>query len=546
MARRPYDSRVSQRAYHVLYAAVATALLLMTGYVTIRVVSLLAAPRSTVADGVMGALLLAAELFLCMHGVGFYRNLIQCGRRQAAARPVLFSRHVRPGVAVVIAAFNETETVLEETLAAVRAMDYPTTIFLLDDSTNPVRRDGAARVADRYGARCVHRSERAGYKAGAINDVLPQVTEPYIALLDADQRPSTTWLSEMVSHLEENPDLALVQTPQRYANTEGLPVCETCRYEQSIFYEYICEGKSHSNAVACCGSNCVIRREALLSLEVRRNGRTNYFDESSVTEDFATTVLLHMKGWRTDYINNLYAVGMGPETLPAYFTQQARWAMGTMSHLRRLVPDFLRNPRAMRPAQWWEHWLVSTYYYVGWAQFIFMLAPIAFVVADVQAIRTFPEVYWLFFVPYFACAMSLFFFGMKLRGYPAARMWMATALSFATFWVYMKAAVVATFGLRRAFGVTPKGVGGAVPLRSLWMELTMFVGCVATAAWCVYRGVETGGDLAYVINGVWASYHALLLAPLFFYFNKRVTVQPRPSLFAPFEGGAARSVRAPA
>jgi len=549
MSRRPYDAKLSQRTYHVLYGVIACALVLMTGYLAVRVTTVLTDPRTSTADAAMAVLLLGAELFLCMHGVGFYRHLVNCGRRQARSTSGLFSRHVRPPVAVLVAAFDEPEYVLDETLAAVRAMDYPVSIYLLDDSTNPDRRDGAERVAGRYGARFVHRTDRTGYKAGAINELIPQLTETYIALLDADQRPSATWLSEMVAYLEEDPRVAFVQTPQRYANTEGLPVCETCRYEQSIFYEYICEGKSLSNAAACCGSNCVLRREALLSIATVRNGRTNYFDETSVTEDFVTTVLLHMKGWRTEYVNNLYVVGMGPETLPAYFTQQARWAMGTMSYTRRIIPDFLRNPRAMRPAQWWEHWLVSTFYYVGWAQFIFILAPIAFAAADVQAIRTFSQWSWLFFLPYFACALGLFFFGMRLRGYPVRRMWLATALSFATFWVYMKAAVVATFGLRRAFRVTPKGVGGAIPLKSLWMELTMFVGCVTTSGWCIYGAITSAGApaFAYAVNGIWATYHAALLAPLFFYFNKRVTVRPRPSLFQPYgvaEG--ATSTRAPA
>ena len=73
-----------------------------------------------------------------------------------------------------------------------------------------------------------------------------------------------------------------------------------------------------------------------------------------------------------------------------------------------------------------------------------------------------------------------------------------------------------------------------IPLRRLWMELTMFVLCVATAAWCGARAVATGGELAYTINGIWAAYHGLMLAPLFFHFNKRVTVAPRPSLFVPF------------
>ena len=71
----------------------------------------------------------------------------------------------------------------------------------------------------------------------------------------------------------------------------------------------------------CCGSNVIIRRDALLSIGCTVKGRRHFFDETSVTEDFATSFRLHAKGWRTDYVNQPYVVGMGPETLPAYFTQ---------------------------------------------------------------------------------------------------------------------------------------------------------------------------------------------------------------------------------
>ena len=75
-----------------------------------------------------------------------------------------------------------------------------------------------------FGIRLVRRENRKGFKAGAINDMLPSLSEPYIALLDADQRPLTTWLRDIVPLLEENPKLAFVQVPQIYVNGAGLPV----------------------------------------------------------------------------------------------------------------------------------------------------------------------------------------------------------------------------------------------------------------------------------------------------------------------------------
>jgi cellulose synthase (UDP-forming) len=519
-------------------------LLLMVAYVCVRLTTLFASGYST-ADAIMAALLLGAELFLCLHAVGYFLSVIKAERHLQQVDPVLFAAYGRtttaagvgapvPEVAVLVAAFNESADVLEETLASVSAMDYPAMqIYLVDDSTKPESREGAARVAAIYGAKLIHRSNRAGYKAGAINDLLPHLSETYVALLDADQRPLQGWLKDLVHRLEAQPNLAFVQVPQVYVNAEGLPVAEAATYQQAVFFEYICEGKSHSNAMFCCGSNVIIRREALLSIGCMVNGRRHFFDETSVTEDFATSFRLHTHGWRTEYVNQPYVVGMGPETLPAYFTQQMRWAMGTLAVGLKVGRELLTRPRALAPGQWWEYLMSGSYYFVGFANFIFMLAPIMFVAFDVRPLRTEANLYLFFFVPYIVFTMNAFFFGMWRRQYSIRGVWLASALSFATFWIYIKAAIVALFGLKRAFGVTPKGVGGAIPVSSMLPELVMLLSNAGVAVWGTYQLLHAGWSVAYTMNTIWAAYHCVLLSTLFVHFNKPVTIEARRLLFEP-------------
>jgi cellulose synthase (UDP-forming) len=179
--------------------------------------------------------------------------------------------------------------------------------------------------------------------------------------------------------------------------------------------------------------------------------------------------------------------------------------------------------------------MVSTYYFVGIPNFIFMLAPILFMLFDIRPVRSNTTLYLVFFVPYIIFSMNLFFLGMKARRYEAKGIWLASALSFSSFWIYMKASMVAILGLKRAFAVTPKSVGGAIPLRRLWMELTMFCGNCAASAWCLYHLVVSHGNIAYAVNGVWATYHAILLSTLFIHFNKPVTIEPRQCLFRPMD-----------
>ena len=511
-----------------------TSFILMAAYVAVRLTTVSFDESFGPADRVMAGFLLWAELFLCMHGVGYFTSVLKAARRERRVTPWLFAKRTEAPVAVLIASFNESEDVLAETIGSALAMDYPRfAVYLLDDSTKPESRAAASRLAKQFGIELVTRTNRAGFKAGAINDLLPKLSETYVAILDADQRPLTTWLRDIVPLLEENPALAFVQVPQVYVNTRGLPVARAAAYQQAVFFEYICEGKSDSNAMFCCGSNVVMRREALLSVETIVDGRRHYFDETSVTEDFATTVRLHAAKWRTAYVNRRYVVGMGPETLPAYFTQQMRWAMGTLGVGLRVIRQMIRHPRRLTAGQWWEYTLSGTYYFVGFANLIFMSAPILFVGWDVRPLRSEEGLYLIFFIPYIVFTMNLFFFGMMLRNYSLKGVWLASALSFATFRTYIKAGLVALFGLKRAFGVTPKGVGGAIPLRQLWPELALLVASAITAGYGVFWMSRYGLELAYFVNTFWAAYHTILLSTLFVHFNRPVQVPAHVQLFEP-------------
>ncbi|MEX2270308.1 MAG: glycosyltransferase [Vicinamibacterales bacterium] len=511
-----------------------TSLTLMAAYVAVRLTTIPFDSSFSPADRILGFCLLWAELFLCMHGVGYFTSVLKAARRERRGTPWLFAKQSAVPVAVLIASYNESEEVLGETIASILAMDYPhVNVYLLDDSTTPEARAGAQRLSKAFGITLISRTNRAGYKAGAINDVLPTLTEPYVALLDADQRPLAAWLRDVVPLLDEDPRLAFVQVPQVYVNTRGLPVATAAAYQQAVFFEYICEGKSDSNAMFCCGSNVVFRREALMSVEQDVDGRRHFFDETSVTEDFATTVRLHAGRWRTAYVNRHYVVGMGPETLPAYFTQQMRWAMGTLGVGLRVFRQLLSNPKMLTAGQWWEYLLSGSYYFVGFATFIFMIAPVLFVGFDVRPLRSEEGLYLLFFIPYIVFTMNLFFFGMALRSYSLKGVWLASALSFATFRTYMRAGIVAVFGLKRAFGVTPKGVGGAIPMIRLWPEFAMLIANVATAGYGYYWMSQYGLELAYGVNTFWSTYHAVLLSTLFLHFNKQVVIPHHQPLFQP-------------
>jgi len=537
---------MSPRSRQALMCGVAVGVLLLSAYLAVRLATTLTSVY-VIPAAIVAALLLAAEAFVAVQTLGYFASLVKATRHRDPAATTMFSRCTFPAapVAVLVTSFNESEEVLDETLASVRAMDYAAvSLYLVDDSTRDATQ-AAARLAERYGARLVHRTNRPGYKAGAINDLIPALTEPYIAVLDADQRPAHSWLREVVPMLEADPRLAFVQAPQVSVNTAGLPVARAAAHQQAVFYEYICEGKDASNAMFCCGSNVVLRREALLSIEVCVDGRRHFMDETSVTEDFATSFRLHAHGWRSSYVNRTYVVGMAPETLAAYFTQQARWAMGTLGMLLVMLRQLAHNPRALRPGQWSEYLLSGMHYLVGGVNLIFMSTAIGFLLFDLMPVRMDPHLYVALFVPYFVISMGLFFGPMKRRGYPLGGLWLGTVLTFGSFWVFIKATGVALLGLKRAFGVTPKAVGGSLPLRSLAPQVVMFVLCSAAAAVGLAQIVTGRAGMAHFVTTGWAMYHAALLGTLLVYFNRPVTIRVRPAIIERVNAASPRRGRVP-
>jgi len=520
-----YDDSSKGRGFSLIIALGFFAIIALSIYLVFRGMAFLN-PGYNWLDRVFAVFLLASECFLAIHTIGFLSSVTKSTKRYHVKEDHFFVRSDFVPVAVVVATYNEDPTLLEETLSAMVALDYPEKkLYLLDDSTNQGILTQTEALAKEYQFVYIHRTARRGYKAGALNDLISSIKEKYIAVFDADQKPMSTFLDETVSLLEEDTKLAFVQTPQYYSNTEKNAVAFGASYQQVVFYEYICEGKSVSNAMFSCGSNVVYRREALQSI--------GGFEEESVTEDFATGFKLHLDGWKSIYYNYVYVYGIGPESLSGYFTQQMRWAMGTLQGFRRLVSTFIKRPRALNTRQWWEYFLSSSYYCIGWVNFLLMLCPIVFLLADVRPLIANPLYYGAAFLPYFIFATSTFYFSMRRRGYKPIYLLIGQSLSLNAFWILMNAAIMAVFNIKRPFGVTPKGVSERVSIKYLLPQIIIIIASLVAMAVGIYK-VFNGYGLAMIINILWAGYHVVLLS-MIFYFNRSFETYKPETVFVEIE-----------
>lgn len=122
----------------------------------------------------------------------------------------------QPKVAILVPSYGEPLNVLERTLQGCLAQSYPhCTVWLLDDSG----RDDVRQLARKLGCRYRHRPQRSNAKAGNLNDGLRRIEAELVAVFDADFIPQTVFLERCIGFLQD-PEVALVQTPQSFLNAD--------------------------------------------------------------------------------------------------------------------------------------------------------------------------------------------------------------------------------------------------------------------------------------------------------------------------------------
>lgn len=495
-------------------------------------------------EKIIAFFLLASEIFIFIHGVGYllevFHVVIHSGGFQGEDEIKPLPENP-PAVAIIVSSYNEPIPVLEKTMTTICNLTYPCKcIYFLDDTRYDLPGSDTVAMADYRNAvdsLCrrlgvyLFRRKWHGAKAGMINDFLGFLgdsfldgyeffnygnsdyvgQEEYIAIFDADQNPIPGFLDPLVARMEAEDDLAFIQTPQYYTNSEKNRVARAAGLQQVVFHEYICEGKSLKESIFCCGTNVLFRVKALQDVEG--------FDTASVTEDFATSLKLHFCNWRSSYQKRVMAFGMGPEDLGAYFKQQFRWALGTVGILRKMIGLLLRQPRKMSLLLWWEYFLSGTYYFIGYVHFIFMICPLIYLFVGVPTYFTYPEIYLIFFMPYFMISLSVFFWTLQKRGYRFSEIMQGQLLSLISFPVHIKASTLGLLGTKGKFVVTPKGKKHYLPLYNLWPQVGLALLQFSGFVWGLLRLYferEPFGALA--INTLWSFIFFLLLSSIL-YFN---------------------------
>jgi cellulose synthase (UDP-forming) len=231
-----------------------------------------------------------------------------------------------PSVDIFLPTAGESIDVLRNTWTGVQAMvqSYKgvVTVYSLDDSDSPVVKKLAREFKFKYEVRA-----NRGYfkKAGNLRHGYKISSGEFIVIFDADFVPRADFLRELLPYFK-NKKVGIVQSPQYFEVSDDQNWLERgAGAVQELFYRFSQVSRQNHNASICVGSNAIYRRAAL-----DHTGGTALIEHS---EDVHTGFNLRMHGWTIQYVPVILAKGLCPSSMSAFFKQQYRWCMGSLSLL---------------------------------------------------------------------------------------------------------------------------------------------------------------------------------------------------------------------
>jgi cellulose synthase/poly-beta-1,6-N-acetylglucosamine synthase-like glycosyltransferase len=244
-----------------------------------------------------------------------------------------------PRVTIQLPIFNEMY-VADRLIDAVVEMDYPGELLeiqVLDDSTDETT-EIAQRAVRRHAARghnirCLHREDRTGFKAGALEAGLRVASGEFIAIFDADFIPSADFLTKALPHFS-SPKIGMVQARWGHINQDYSLLTKI----QSILLDahFVLEHGGRNRA-GCFfnfnGTAGIWRREAIET--------AGGWQHDTLTEDLDLSYRAQLKGWQFLFLPDLVAPAEVPVEMNSFKSQQHRWAKGSIQTCMKLMPRIL-------------------------------------------------------------------------------------------------------------------------------------------------------------------------------------------------------------
>lgn len=246
-----------------------------------------------------------------------------------------------PMVTVQLPIYNEMY-VVERLIDGVCNIDYPPDKFqiqVLDDSTDETQQIAKA-VVERYktmgmNIEYLHRDNRTGFKAGALEEGLKKAQGEFILIFDADFIPSRDILISTIQHFTD-PEIGMVQVRWGHINSEYslLTKIQAIMLDGHFVVEHSARNRS-GRFFNFNGTAGLWRREAIVT--------SGGWQHDTLTEDLDLSYRAQLKGWKFVFVPNVVAPAEVPVEINSFKSQQHRWAKGSIQTGRKLLPIIFRS-----------------------------------------------------------------------------------------------------------------------------------------------------------------------------------------------------------
>ena len=274
--------------------------------------------------GIYSACLILIFYYSCIQmtlAIAYVRNR---KKRKLEEIPLFDSKNA-PKVTIQLPMYNEMY-VAERIIETAAAFDYPRDKFqiqVLDDSTDETKEIIAAKVAELAATglniQHIHRIDRTGYKAGALDDAMDRVQGEFIAIFDADFVPDKDFLIRTMPYFKEG--IGVVQSRWGHLNKTYSLLTELQAFGLNGHFAIEQGGRNASGHFINFNGTAGIWRKTCIE-------EAGGWEHDTLTEDLDLSYRAQMRGWKFKYLEDVESPAELPITMSALKSQQHRWMKG--------------------------------------------------------------------------------------------------------------------------------------------------------------------------------------------------------------------------
>ena len=274
--------------------------------------------------GIYSACLILIFYYSCIQmtlAIAYVRNR---KKRKLEEIPLFDSKNA-PKVTIQLPMYNEMY-VAERIIETAAAFDYPRDKFqiqVLDDSTDETKDIIAAKVAELAATglniQHIHRIDRTGYKAGALDDAMDRVQGEFIAIFDADFVPDKDFLIRTMPYFKEG--IGVVQSRWGHLNKTYSLLTELQAFGLNGHFAIEQGGRNASGHFINFNGTAGIWRKTCIE-------EAGGWEHDTLTEDLDLSYRAQMRGWKFKYLEDVESPAELPITMSALKSQQHRWMKG--------------------------------------------------------------------------------------------------------------------------------------------------------------------------------------------------------------------------